>query len=210
MSDLNSNKSPEILGGPAPLWPWCPASHVSQSRAYLTTSPSAEQYQLRAWACCLMAYHVHFVVVPGRENALAKTLGRTRADYARNFNLQQRSCRHVWQARFFSCPLDRWSSAAVHTGGEDAGIVHLEGWRKQYTVERWRELLRTSVGEEALIERLREATLRGRPFGSDEFMEELERKTDRRLHPLPVGRPKKTASDADREQQLQLQLEIGV
>ncbi len=49
----------------------------------------------------------------------------------------------------------------MHTGGEDAGIVHLEDWRKQYTVERWRERLRTSVREEALIERLLEATLRG-------------------------------------------------
>jgi len=196
---------------------------------------NAERHRLQIWAYCLMPNHVHFVAVPERAAALAKTFGRTHADYARHFNLQQRSCGHVWQARFFSCPLGgahlwlamayvernpvrarladeaeayRWSSAEAHLTGYDAArLVSMEAWRKQYTVERWREVLRTSFAEEALAERLREATARGRPFGAEEFVEELERKAERRLRPLPVGRPKKkeeTSGDGQRCVQLRL------
>ena len=52
-------------------------------------------------------------------------------------------------------------------------------------------MLRTCVVEAALAERLREATVRGRPFGGEGFAVELERKVERRLRPLPVGRPRK-------------------
>ncbi len=135
----------------------------------------------------------------------------------------------MWQARFFSCPLEgahlwlamayvernpvrarladhaesyEWSSAAAHTGGPDAArLLRVNEWRKQYTVERWREVLRASVVEEWLAERLREATIRGRPFGAEEFAHELEGKTERRLCPLPVGRPRKKEEAAGDEQQ---------
>jgi putative transposase len=212
----------------------------SDYRLYLDLlRANAERFRLRIWAYCLMPNHVHFVVVPEGAVAMAKTLGRTHADYARYFNLRQRSCGHVWQARYFSCPLDRvhvwlamayvernpvragfveeagsysWSSAAAHTSGEDpAHILNLGAWRKQYTGERWREVLRTSVSEEALTERLREATVRRRPFGSEEFVEALEQKAGRRLGPLPVGRPKKREDGCgDGEKELQLRLGIGI
>ncbi len=199
---------------------------------------NAERFKLRTWAYCLMPNHVHFVVVPERQDAMKKTLGRTHADYARHFNLLRRSCGHVWQARFFSCPLEgqhawfamayvernpvraglvcgandyRWSSAAAHTGGGDAlRILRLDDWRKQYSAERWSEVLRTSVNEEAFSERLREATSIGRPFGGEEFVEELECKAKRRLHPLRAGRPKKRPEAArTRERERQMGLEIG-
>ncbi len=83
-------------------------------------------------------------------------------------------------------------------------------WRKQYTVERWRDVLRTSVAEDSAAERLREATVRGRPFGGEEFVDELERKAERRLRPLAVGHPKKREDNSDERQCLQLRLGIGV
>ena len=60
---------------------------------------------LAVWAYCLMPNHVHLIVVPRQETSMAKTLGRTHAEYARYFNLNQRSCGHVGQARYYSCPL---------------------------------------------------------------------------------------------------------
>ncbi len=200
---------------------------------------NAARYHLQVWAYCLMPNHVHFIAIPERALALAKTFGRTHADYARHFNLQHRSCGHVWQARFFSCPLEgehlwlamayvernpvrarleglaedyRWSSAAAHCGAPDlARLLCMSEWRKEYTVERWREVLRTSAAEEFLAERLREATARGRPFGGEEFVEELERKAERRLRPLPVGRPrKKEEVPAEEQQCVQLRLGNGI
>ena len=90
-------------------------------------------------------------------------------------------------------------------------MVNLDDWRRQYTGERWREVLRTSVSEEALMERLREASVRGRPLGSEDFLGAMERKAARRLRPLPVGRPKKSDDACEgKEDQVQLRLPIGI
>jgi hypothetical protein len=35
---------------------------------------------VRWWGYCLMTNHVHLVAVPGKENALAKTLRRAHSD----------------------------------------------------------------------------------------------------------------------------------
>ena len=122
---------------------------------------------LRILAYCLMPNHVHLIAVPERADSMAAALGRTHAEFARHFNLRERSCGHVWQARYFSCPLDephlwkamayvernpvragmtahcgryRWSSAPVRLGlGPDRGLVDLERWREEYSRERgWR------------------------------------------------------------------------
>jgi len=220
------------------------ARHLSSldgnTRLYLDLiRANAERFRLRIWAYCLTPNHVHFVVVPDSSAAMTKTFGRTHTDYARHFNLRQRSCGHVWQARFFTCPLDRthvwfamayiarnpvraglleqadsyaWSSAKAHTSGEDrTRMVNRDDWRRQYTGERWREVLRASVSEEALMERLREASVRGRLLGSEDFLEAMERKAGRRLRPLPVGRPKKSDDACDGKQdQSQLRLTIGI
>jgi putative transposase len=69
---------------------------------------NAARFVLNVWAYCLMPNHIHLVAVLLRPTSLARTLGRTHADYARHFNLRQQACGHVWQARFFSCPLDSW------------------------------------------------------------------------------------------------------
>ena len=56
----------------------------------------------------------------------------------------------------------------------------------QFVVER--DTLRLGVEAEILQERLRLATLTGRPFGSDQFIQNLELTSNRRLRPQPSGR----------------------
>lgn len=177
---------------------------------------------------------MHLIAGPARPTALSRALGRAHADFARHFNLRRRTCGHVWQARFFSCPLDgahlwralayvernpvragivagaadyRWSSAAAHlTGSDPDALLELNGWRREYDPRRWRRVLETSVGEEELGQRIHEASLRGRPLGADDFVVELEREAGRRLRPLPVGGPKQNG----REQSGQLSLANSV
>ena len=68
----------------------------------------AERSGLVLWAYCLMPNHIHLVCVPMGKESLPSALGRTHADYAKHFNIARRTCGHVWQARYFSCPMDRW------------------------------------------------------------------------------------------------------
>ncbi len=104
----------------------------------------------------------------------------------------------------------RWSSAAARVGGEDPDrLLELGPWATEYTTERWREVLETSVGEEGLAQRIREATRRGRPLGEQEFVEGLERDAARRLRPRPVGRPR-GAREEDPDTAAQLRLDIGI
>ncbi len=61
---------------------------------------------VRLTGFCLMGNHVHLLLAPETEDGLAKTLGRTHTDYSRWLNLQMERTGHVWQNRYFSCPLD--------------------------------------------------------------------------------------------------------
>ncbi len=84
-----------------------------------------------------------------------------------------------------------WSSAAAHTGGQDAsGLLDLDAWAGEWTPGKWRAELKRPE-DEALMSRLRLSTHRGRPLGSDSFLSKLESRLGRRLRPMPVGRPKR-------------------
>jgi len=158
-------------------------------------------HALDIWAYCLMPNHVHLIVVPKRATSMAKALGRTHAEYAKYFNLVRRSCGHVWQARYFSCPLEGahlgramtyvetnpiraglvedsfaypWSS---HIGTPDpAGIVHPDAWRQEYP----------TIDDDRITDQIRAATRLGRPLGQQAFIEKLEARTGRRLRPNPT------------------------
>jgi REP-associated tyrosine transposase len=182
----------------------------------------AEEHQMSVWAYCLMSNHIHLIAVPLRPDSLARALGRIHADYARHRNVIDRSCGHVWQARFFSCPLDhehlwramaniernpvraglvraaegyRWSSARAHLGwSRRESFLELGEWRAWYNSWRWREALLNGVDEEAFQARLRDASVRGRALGSEVFVDRLEQKMGRKLRPNRAGRPKKVTA----------------
>jgi putative transposase len=171
---------------------------------------------------CLMANHVHLVATPRDDEGLARALGRTHFSYTQYINRRHNRSGHLWQNRFYSCPLDEphtraalryiernplraglvrrawrypWSSAAAHVGeGPDAsGLLKLGAWRADWTPERWRAELAEPLAE-ALQRKLRDCTRTGRPLATDSFLSKLERRLGRRLRPLPVGRPKQRAA----------------
>ena len=67
----------------------------------------------------------------------------------------------------------------------------MKRWRFEYTPERWQKVLTSSVDDDADVERLRLATLCGRPFCAPEMLAEIEEIVDRSLVPKAGGRPKK-------------------
>ena len=189
-------------------------------RAFLAfLAEAAERFDLAVDGYCLMTNHVHLIVTPSGEDALANALKRTNQLYAQYVNRLHGRSGHLWQDRFFSCPLDElhrwralvyiernavrarlcrkawrwpWSSAAAHCGGDDAsGLLDLAGWCQQMETDRWRDLL-TRADDPEQLARLRLCTSRGRPLGSDKFVAKLETVLGRRLRPLPPGRPRKS------------------
>jgi putative transposase len=168
---------------------------------------------------CLMPNHVHLIVTPETPEALAKAVGRTHWLFSQYLNRFHGRSGHLWQNRFFSCPLDAehfwtalaylernpvraklvrrawrwaWSSAAAHVDGRDpAGLLDLNAWRRRLGPRQdWREAL-AQPQDDADVRDLRRHTMTGRPLGSDRFISKLETLVGRRLRPLPVGRPRK-------------------
>lgn len=182
----------------------------------------APLYHLSLLGYCLMSNHVHLIAVPHSEPALSQCLKQAHGRYAAYWNGRQSSTGHVWQGRFYSCPLDErhlwealryvelnpvraaivekpeqwpWSSAAAHAGFADPDpILEMERWRQRWTVSQWCSYLAVadSPTELALLRRF---THTGRPLGTAEFVAGLEAAILRPLAAKKGGRPKKVAPD---------------
>jgi putative transposase len=192
-------------------------------RYYLQTlREQAGRQGVKIEAYCLMTNHVHLVATPRTAEALAAMMRRVNQFYTQYVNRLHGRCGHLWQDRFFSCPLDgehfwaamiyvernpvrarlaplawdyHWSSAAAHCGQADpAAMLDLAAWRTFTQGQDWRESLHL-MEDEQTASRLRLCTSRGRPLGSDSFVANLECTIGRRLRPLPEGRPKKKRTD---------------
>jgi putative transposase len=182
-------------------------------------------HELSVLGYCLMSNHVHLIVVPRATESLARALKQTHGRYASYWNARNSSSGHVWQGRFYSCPLDEthlwralryvelnpvragmvpaaaqwpWSSAAAHCGSAPEAVLQMERWRKRWTAAEWRQHL--AAGESASdVATLRQYTHTGRPLGSEEFVAALEHSTLRALVPRHAGRPNKRLRDAKQE-----------
>lgn len=181
-----------------------------------------EQHHASLIGYCVMSNHVHLVMVPRHVDALAKSLKHTHGRFAAYWNAKYHSSGHVWQGRYYSCPLDQthlwqalrytelnpvraglvveaeawtWSSAAFHCGARAAeGWMSMEEWQERWSVSSWREYLRAG-GSESEIIAVRQCTHTGRPLGTEEFVHELEEAVKRPLAPQKGGRPAKMIDD---------------
>jgi putative transposase len=179
----------------------------------------AGKYHLDVHGYCLMTNHVHLIVTPKDEDSLAKAVGRTHFLYTQYVNRMHGRSGHLWQNRFYSCPLDNrhffqalryvecnpvrarmhrlawaypFSSGAFHIGrDQDNPLLNERWWQKASSGLNWQEILREAQGENE-IENIRCQTRRGRPLGTDRFISKVENLLGRRVRALPVGRPKKT------------------
>ncbi len=177
-------------------------------------SEYCKKYQLSILAFCLMPNHVHFVAVPQESDSLAKTFNTSHMRYSQYYNKKNGNTGHLWQGRFYSCPLDErhlyeviryvennpirakivknveeweWSSLSAHLN-KQRSILALEDVGKHIDIPDWRQYLKGREDEE-IIKKIRVNTLTGRPSGKDSFVKKIEKAFGRRLTPLPEGRP---------------------
>jgi putative transposase len=176
----------------------------------------ADQYGLEIWAYCLMSNHVHLLVCPRKEDALANALGRTQMRYARYVNRKQGWSGHLWANRFYSTVLDdahlwmavkyvelnpvrvgmvgqaeayTWSSARAHCDGAGDQLLSLDH-PFPGEIRNWSEWLMKGL-EEAEEEEIRKNTYTGRPSGATHFIEKLEALLGRCLKRRKAGRKKR-------------------
>jgi putative transposase len=172
-------------------------------------------YGVKVTGYCLMTNHVHVIAVPLSETSLARAFGRAHNNYSRWLNVTRGDTGHLWQSRYYSCPMDEdhqwealryvelnpvraglvtsaadwsWSSAAAHVGAIDAApFLDLADWRQRWCPKDWREGLSDGLADAAPLESIREATRTRRPAGAEAFVREMERNLGRRLRPLKRG-----------------------
>jgi putative transposase len=173
------------------------------------------RHGVRITGYCLMGNHVHLLAIPESATGLAHALGRTHVDYARWINMRRQETGHLWQNRFYSCPLDdahqwealryvelnpvragmtaraadwRWSSARAHLmGRDDTGFIDYTDWIARWSAQSWREALEHGVDAADLIARIREATRTGRPAATDDAVQRMESRIGRQLGPRKRG-----------------------
>ena len=184
----------------------------------------AQKFGVRIDGYCLMTNHVHLIATPLQPDSLARAMGRTNLLYAQYINRMHGRGGHLWQNRYFSCPLGpdyflralcyveqnpvrakisrqpwtyRWSSAAAHTGGSDEfGLIDKARWQEQSSGIDWKQALGRKLDGREIETSLGRCCRTGRPLGTDKFISKMEVRLGRRLRSLPVGRPKKKKKHA--------------
>ncbi len=174
----------------------------------------AQKLEVTVQAFCLMPNHAHLVLTPPSEDALPRLLQRLHGEYARIKHVHDEKTGHLWQARYFSSPMEdayfwnamvyveqnpsraglvercwdwRWSSTSAHLCESYDRIVDLTEWNRHYTARTWRERLEHGLRDANLLQRIREATTRGWPLGSEAFLDRLEAELGRPTRPRPPG-----------------------
>ena len=199
-----------------------PVFHSAAERRFYVDilARNAAHYGVRFLGYCLMTNHVHLIAVPEREDSLARTLGCTHSEYALALNHAHGHSGHLWQNRFFSCPLDQphllsalryvdlnpvraglvceplqwpWSSARAHMLDYVPDPVLDRRWVEclgRWDYAEWREIMNAGVSV-GETDAIRRATHTGEPLGSREFVAAVERQAGRSLRVLARGRPPK-------------------
>jgi putative transposase len=177
----------------------------------------ARRHGVEVWAYCLMPNHVHLIMVPQDVEGLGRVMGEAHRRYTSFVNARARWSGHLFQGRYASVAMDEahliaavryvslnpvraglaraaedwpWSSARAHLKGQDDGLVRVRPVLDR--VSRFSDL----IGSGAEIERryddavkaLRSSQTTGRPLGTADFVDDLERRLGRPLARRTRGR----------------------
>ncbi len=173
------------------------------------------------YAVCLMRNHVHLLVVPKKEEALAKMMQKVSLVYTQYFNKKYERTGRLWESRFHSSLIDkesyllaacayiemnpvraklvdkpqqyRWSSINVN--------MNVKNLDKMFDFVKpiWQDYIDLKEyadflqyrNNELLEEKIRKLTLSGKPVGDEEFLDVIYKKFGVQVKPKKMGRPKK-------------------
>jgi len=192
----------------------------SNRTAYLNfMAEELNRFGVEVLAWCLMTNHTHLIVVPQDSTVLARAVGEAHRRYTRMKNFSDGVRGYLFQGRFGSCVLDDhhllaaaryvelnpvnagivkeaaqypWSSARFHLGLSQ-GDALVRDKSLLGLVNNWSEYLKGDDEPRTQTMLLR-GIRTGRPAGSEQFVEMIERLTGRDLAMRKAGRPLKRVS----------------
>ena len=180
------------------------------------TNRYSKEYGMSVVAYCLMPNHVHFIAIPSQALTLARALNTLHMTYAQYFNTRTQRSGHLWQGRFYSCPLDdehlfrairyvernpvrasltrqpwlyAWSSAPAHTGIRSSPIRLLRA-PGITSPAHWKDYLEQT--DDPIDGNIRRCTHKGVPVGTDQFIRTVEERLAITLSRRQPGRPRKS------------------
>ncbi len=172
----------------------------------------ARKAEVEVWAYCLMPNHVHLILCPRDKTGLSRAIGAAHKRWANFVNGRGRWRGHLFDNRFASVAMDenhliaavryvalnpvraglvgraedwRWSSTRAHLEGKDDGLVTVRPVLDQ--VQDFAALIAEHANENGFAA-LRAAEHTGRPIGTADFVEGLERILGRRISRRAPGR----------------------
>ncbi|MBI3675613.1 MAG: transposase [Proteobacteria bacterium] len=178
--------------------------------------------RVAVWAYCLMPNHVHLILVPQDELGLGRALGEAHRRYTNFINARGRWNGHLFQSRFASVAMDEmhfvaaaryvslnpvrarlvaraedwpWSSVRAHLAGKDDGLVSVRPVLDR--VRDFAAFLAPQNADEDSFTAIRNAEGTGRPLGTKEFVEGLERVLGRKIARRAPGRKPVQRNDND-------------
>ena len=81
-----------------------------------------------------------------------------------------------------------WSSARAHvTGRDESELLTMDQWRARFDCESWKQFLEEGSDSSVELDRIRLATITGRPLGGENFITLLEALTGRLLRHRKSG-----------------------
>jgi putative transposase len=153
-----------------------------------------EKHRVKVLSYFLMTNHVHFVMIPSTEDGMSHVMRRIQAKYSLFINNLRNTHGHLWQDRFFSCPMseshfvsvikyvDRnpvragmvkyagdypWSSARAHESMFDPfRLIDMDYWQNLVTGMDWKSILLIE-NEKNILDEIREHTRMGKPLGGE-------------------------------------------
>jgi len=183
----------------------------SDKKSYLTIlNDKVQKYGVKVWAYCLMPNHVHLIVVPESRESLALAIGETHKAYTRLINERENWKGFLWEGRFKSFVMDesyllnavryvernpvranlvknadqyKWSSAYAHVSKEP--LPPLSHFYLMDEIADWREYLKKESFESNNV--IKEHIKTGLPFGSDKFINNLEKRLGIKLTSCKPG-----------------------
>ena len=168
-------------------------------------------------AYCLMPNHIHILMVPQKDNSLAKTMQKLSLRYTQHINRKFKRTGRLWECRFHSAVVDTesylWTvcryiernpvRAKIVEKPEDyewsSAISNVIDKRREFPEPVWKdhtdrkEYIKfvNTPGRKKEIEMIKKRTFEGKPIGSSGFMEKIAERLGIVINTRPKGRPRK-------------------